>query len=26
MKPVRDIMKKKVYSVSPDISLEEASA
>jgi len=25
MKPVRDIMKKKVYSVSPDISLEEAS-
>ena len=25
MKPVRDIMKKKVYSVSPDISLEDAS-
>ncbi|MBU3965793.1 MAG: CBS domain-containing protein [Euryarchaeota archaeon] len=25
MKPVRDIMKKKIYSVSPDISLEEAS-
>jgi CBS domain-containing protein len=25
MKPVKDIMKKKVYSVSPDLSLEEAS-
>lgn len=25
MKPVRDIMKKKVYSVSPDNSLEDAS-
>jgi len=25
MKPVRDIMKKKIYSVSPDSTLEEAS-
>ncbi|VVB89668.1 Inosine-5'-monophosphate dehydrogenase [uncultured archaeon] len=25
MKPVKDIMKKKVYSISPDSSLEDAS-
>ncbi len=25
MKPVRDIMKKKIYSISPDSTLEEAS-
>ena len=25
MKPVRDIMKKKIYSISPDSSLEDAS-
>ena len=26
MKPVRDIMKKKVYSISPDSTLEDASS
>jgi CBS domain-containing protein len=25
MKPVRDIMKKKIYSISPDSTLEDAS-
>ena len=26
MKPVRDIMKKKIYSISPDSTLEDASS